>query len=55
MTQNEVTLSAITTSDLCQKNRIPTDSTNMQEIRRGGDTQEKGLVANQHTDVGRMT
>ena len=54
MTQNEVTLSSLVTSDLCQKNWILNESTNMQEPRRGGDSQGRRLVTNQHKDVGRL-
>ena len=53
MTQNEVTLSSRVTSDLCQNNWTLGESTNMQETRRGCDTQGKRLVTNSHKNIRR--
>ncbi len=44
VTQIEVTLSALVTRDLCQNNWILNKSINMQEARRGCDSQGKKNV-----------
>ena len=54
MTQNEVALSALITSDHCQNIWIMNESTNRQETRRGCDLQGKSLVKNQHKVVRRL-
>jgi hypothetical protein len=41
VTQDEVILSALVTSDLCRKSLFMDESTNKQETRRGCDSQEK--------------
>ena len=50
VTRNEVTLSSLVTSDLCQNHWILNESTNMQETRRIVTHRTQGirLVTNQH-------